>query len=504
MPFIPINKDLIRLGDVPTNVSVDISEAIISFDVSLTLDMSSQITIQIIDKDFRFAKANYFQIRRDVFYQDLIFEITRVDVQRSSSLEPVYSIVARSKNIQLMKRDKKPESFTGQTATQFASNIAQRFNMGFFGENTIKAQTIVKARNSKNDESTWVVLERVASDNKFIVFETNNILFFTSEKNLLGKWGDPSYNFNGQKIVPFGWPEPDLARFPNANRKYVLLEMPTFGRSDDDPNEADGSLVVDRQNGRLLRPGMSIYVSGIPDFEGVYLISSVEFSEGVPDPVRISFRTPVTQDDTVAQNSGGGGGGGGENIVLPASIQNSIKEFIARNTTQNPNEKYQVHTLKYESYVKQAILLANNIWKANSVTAKQSLIKKLPDDVKNLGGVTGPVFRAIISVEQQLYQNLSRPSSSLPENIRSAIRTFFGTKLGQSTRATAFANAAYSDASLVYNKSSTNLANAQILAFRNKYGPTSLQYTVFLDPTVKRLLLAEMQPVLGVNFPDVT
>jgi hypothetical protein len=502
MSFIPIDANLVRLGDIPSNVSVDISEAIISFDVSLTLDMSSQLTIEIIDKDFRFAKANYFQIRRDVFYQDLIFEITRVDVSRSSSLEPLYRIVARSKNIQLMKRDKKPESFRGQTATQFASIIAQRFNMGFFGENTIKAQTIVKARNSKNDESTWVVLERVASDNKFIIFETNNILFFTSEKNLLGKWGDPSYTLDGQKIVPFGWPEQDTQKFPDSNRKYILLEMPTFGRSDDDVNEADGTLVVDRENGRLLRPGMTVNISGIPDFEENYLISSVEFSEGVPDPVRISFRTPVKPEDSPPQRSGGGGGG----ISLPMNIQNSIKEFIARNTTQDSSEKYRVHTSKYDLYSREAIRLADQIWKATTVQNKTKLFAELQDKVKDFQGVLGPVFRAIVSVQSQLFANLTRPEPSLPEIIKSAIRNYFAAKIGQGGQNLAldYSNTAFRDAYIVYSKTSVNAAQAEIIKLRNKYGANSLQYLVFIDLRVNTLLFASMPPVLGVNFPDVT
>jgi hypothetical protein len=56
--------------------------------------------------------------------------------------------------------------------------------------------------------------------------------------------------------------------------------------------EAQGSAMVERTNGVGIRPGMTVFVGGIPTFVGYYLVTSVEFEERSPNPVGIQFQTP--------------------------------------------------------------------------------------------------------------------------------------------------------------------------------------------------------------------
>lgn len=304
-----INNDLFKLGNLGTFQNVDVTEYITRFTVSLTLSGSSELSVTVVDPNFVFAKNNYFQIRRDIFYRGMYFEIAAIEVERSPALHPQYNLKCRSKGVQLMKQDKRPEQFNGISGFDLALRMAKRFGMGFYGEQTTKKQATIKAKSSNKDDSVWTVLNSAAGEQEFVLFETENTLFFTSEKYLLGKWGDPNFGFGDFKVIPYIWPEPTATNFPQAVNKYILFDMPSVRRSDDDLTAVEGSMIVERSNGINLRPGMTVYIGGIPDFEAAYLITDVSFEEGVPDPVQVQFRTPVEPEKGKTVSSGTVGGG---------------------------------------------------------------------------------------------------------------------------------------------------------------------------------------------------
>ena len=291
--FDDIDINLFSLGDLGTFSNRDISAAITELSVSLTISGSSEISVSVIDPDFKMAKANYFQIRRDAFYKGLLFEIAAIETSRSEGIHPKHQLDCRSKAIQLMKRDKRPEAFNGISGYDLAQRMALRYNMNFVGQKDAKKQATVKSNSGTTDDSVWSVLQSAAGEQEFVCFVSDNTLFYASEKWLLGKWGDPKFVYGDIKFIPFIWPEPTVDYFSEAIDKYVLLDMPTIRRSDDDVRAASGSMTVDRANGISLRPGMTILIGGMHGFDGFYLISDVQFGEGTFEPVGVQFRTPV-------------------------------------------------------------------------------------------------------------------------------------------------------------------------------------------------------------------
>jgi hypothetical protein len=291
--FDSIDINLFSLGDLGTFSNRDISQAITSLSISLTMSGSSEVSADILDPDFAMAKGNYFQIRRDAFYKGMLFEIAAVETSRSEGIHPKHQIQCRSKAIQLMKRDKRPEAFNGISGYDLAKRMALRYNMNFVGQKDAKKQATVKSNSGTTDDSVWSVLQSAAGEQEFVCFESENTLFYASEKWLLGKWGDEKFVYGDLKFIPFIWPEPTVNFLPEAIDKYVLLDMPTVRRSDDDVRAASGSMTVDRANGVNLRPGMTIFLGGMHGFDGFYLITDVQFAEGSFEPVGVQFRTPV-------------------------------------------------------------------------------------------------------------------------------------------------------------------------------------------------------------------
>lgn len=370
----------------------NIKDKVLSMEVSLSLDSVSQISFEVSDPGLEMAKNNYWNLRRVVKFQEMVFEISSVEFRQGSAGESV-RIEARNRACQLLKRNKTPSVFKGGNATVYASEQARSVGLKFFGENSTEQKNISQAGGDQNNESVWDVLKRAAGQNQFVMFETDGRLFFTSMQFLLGKFAIVNSSMsNGFFATPVRWltnrPDPippipgpagniilrgnetnehvrfmqtvlkeragqsqlvvsgtyDLATvaavlnlklffsIPAINPKnntadpivddntwavirylasstiedtsFIIrpLQMPTVRKSDDDFNAATLSFQVDPEYGDMLRPGMTIALKDIPDFENNYIITEVRWNEGTPDAVAVTARTPVEpQDATVAK-----------------------------------------------------------------------------------------------------------------------------------------------------------------------------------------------------------
>ena len=279
-----------------------------------------------------------------------IYEVASVSVSPGAGSAPSITIEARTKAIQQMKRDKEPGSVKGEGHT-YVSQAAQKYDLASFVQQTNKSKQINKGGTDKQADSLWVVLNSLASSAKFSLFEANGTLFFASNQYIFGLWG-PEYigdavvfdpqknNFSSKSMnfwyvnwptLPEGWypteagerfrdsyesilpgtlPGSPIWRFGRGGdiytnvknpRALIPLSMPTFRRSDNDIYQVEGSLNLDRANGIFLRPGMTIYVDGIPTFNDYYLITDVSYSHMSTDPVQITFKKPEREAKYITQ-----------------------------------------------------------------------------------------------------------------------------------------------------------------------------------------------------------
>ena len=299
-----IDSTLITLENLTTKEVGQIAEYITDFSVSYRIDGAAEISFSVIDPDFKMSQANYFQIRRNMVYRGQPYEIAAVEVGRGPGSSPQVTVQARSAFVQLMKRDKQPRALGSVSAYEFARLAANRFFLKFYGQSNPTTQSQFQVSSGNNDESIWDVLGRAASALQYVLFEADGTLFFASQSFLLGKLGidtDPSniftsegsitaFGINNLQYVPFTYPTPE------TEKRFILLDMPRVRRSDNDPLEGAGSVVVDRRNGVNIRPGMTVGLRGMPNVDGLYLVTAVEVQEGVPDPVNVTFQTAVAPD----------------------------------------------------------------------------------------------------------------------------------------------------------------------------------------------------------------
>lgn len=262
------------ISDLSAKVNSDISELTLKLESSWSMDGASQIRFTVQDQKLQMLANRYFQVRRTVKYGNSTFEIASIEVQQGEGEAPNLVIEARNAAIQKMKRDKQPGAYQGVSGTDYARIVANKFGLKFVGEPTSKKKAVIQTSTGTKQDSVWDVLTRSASEAEFVTFESDGTLYFASQEWLLGKWANLAL------------------RYPSSDKDtLMLLEVPQCRRSEDDPLEADFRAVLARPNAKNLRPGMTVVLSGLYEFDGKYLISEVAYDEGIEEPVGIACRT---------------------------------------------------------------------------------------------------------------------------------------------------------------------------------------------------------------------
>jgi len=268
-----------------------IQSAVVELGVDLTLDMTTQMRLTVMDPDLKMMKANYFQVRRPIGFKGYDYEIAGVQALRTAGRGDECTITMRSLPIQRMRRDKGEENWSDISAAQYAQKMAERHGLKMFIQDSPVRPGIIRQQAEGIDESTWDVLQRLAADLEYIVFESYGILYFTSEEFLIE---------HQPTIVIDMFAEERDTWFPYS---FALTQ------NDDDWKGSSFTLQVERKQGMKLRPGMNVEFTNCGAFSDgrKHLITSVTWTEADPTPVAIQGRTLKETEDTVADSSVGRG-----------------------------------------------------------------------------------------------------------------------------------------------------------------------------------------------------
>jgi hypothetical protein len=264
-----------------------IYDAITSFRVSYGLSAGAEISVDFADFQGNMFKNNYFQIGQQYFYRNAPFQMASVEVGQGEGEYWNVRCKLRTWQQQQMKEDLHPEVFKSANGFEFAQKVAQSYGLGFVGEEVKGKQQQIKVKAKNNKESVWDVLQRAAGDNQYYCFIADGNLFFCSPKFLLGNWGIDEVPIFGKmfKYIPIIYPTPE------TEKRFLVMGLPEMKSSFDSPKEGEGSAQLWRDNATQIRAGMTVYVKNMGAYDGGYIISSVEYAEGEPEPISISFST---------------------------------------------------------------------------------------------------------------------------------------------------------------------------------------------------------------------
>ena len=281
----------LTIGALRESAQREIKDAIIELGVDLTLDMTTQMRFTVLDPDLKMMKGNYFQVRRPVVFKGFGYEIAGVEAIRTAGRMDECRVTMRSLPIQRMRREKGEENWYQISAAVFAQQVAERHGLNVFIQDSPVRPGIIRRQGDNIDESTWDVLQRLAAELEYIVFESYGVLYFTSEEYLMER--QPSIVVDMFALETDPW-------FPYS---FALVQ------NDDDWKGSAFTLQVGRENGMKLRPGMNVEFTNCGAFSDgrKHLITSVTWTEADPTPVAVQGRTLRETEDTVADTTVGRG-----------------------------------------------------------------------------------------------------------------------------------------------------------------------------------------------------
>lgn len=267
-----------------------IQRSITEMAVSLTVDIASEIRFTVTDPGFTMHNAGYFVMRRPVYYRELFFEISSVEPTKRPGEPESVEVSARNSQIQQFRRSKGSADFGKISPSAFVAQMAAAAELKLFAEGSPAKAAIVRQNTEESSESTWDVMNRLAGELDFVVFETDHLLYFASEQFII----------KNQTAFDLYYPSQE-------NDPFFVYEF-SMHRSDDEVEGATLDASVARASGVNIRPGMVVKFNGLEYFKDPMMITSVEWDtavvndyelgDAVVDPVRIKARTPKESDDT--------------------------------------------------------------------------------------------------------------------------------------------------------------------------------------------------------------
>lgn len=304
-------------------VNTRLASCIQTLDVNYSMDQVSQITVNMDDPNLTFSRAGWFNLRTPMQFFLSQFEISTLEFTQGAAVDEHVILGCRPLGAQRLKRSKGELIRANISPTNFMQLEAQSAGMKFVGEPSANVAQIARTASATTDESSWDVGTTLAGNVGYIMFESDNTLYFGKPTWLVGQ--------AGHQIV-IHWP-------PLPTDVVQLLNIPDCRISDDDENGVSMTLNLQRDGkARLIRPGMTIQVGGIPPFSSdILLINSVTWTEYDTGAVVVEAKSPV--DPVIpsvspsASNSTTSSGGKGEtvlNLVSQSGVdsQNTANQIL--------------------------------------------------------------------------------------------------------------------------------------------------------------------------------
>jgi cell wall-associated NlpC family hydrolase len=331
---------------------VDLSNRITKMSVSLSSMLQSQVTVELDDPDFTLLSSKVFNGQPSMNYLGLQLELAGVATLARG--RGALRLSARSAKTQMLKRRRGPltiigdeRSFIGYECDQVQQpfvTVPGGIDEGLISTNSRvsrdwKPYTQYQAVTDTDEiPSSWTTFKRLAQQRGWWLFEANNILYFAPPTWLFvnSTIVRVRYSPNAKTAAAKGWTTSSvdtsvwgvvvdtttggqywktLTASGNFDPGIIeCLDVPVFDHSSDRV-ETTVSFKVAAGNEQHFLPGKVIDMHGVPEFDGLYLCTGVDYDVDGND-VTVTGQTPVDPQPQ-GQSTFGGFSRASDNPALP-------------------------------------------------------------------------------------------------------------------------------------------------------------------------------------------
>lgn len=259
--------------------SADISESIISADISLSVSQVNQLTIVCDDPNFAFISKYRIPMETWVEYDKLKFSVASIEMNAGGG-EGGFVLTTRPRAIRSLKKITGKKSMKNASPSMFVIEECRQAKVKCVVQPSARQSSISRdvtekgQQGSEEENNSWSTFNRLAEEIGFICFELEDVIYF----------GQPTWFAQQAKIVR-AWYKDDTG--------YGVNDIPVCTRSMDNHNRAVVNFTVPFERQGDFRPGRIVDFRGVPGFAGKYFITEVSFDlAGGSNEVDVTAETP--------------------------------------------------------------------------------------------------------------------------------------------------------------------------------------------------------------------
>lgn len=266
-----------------SKLKADIKENVTHAELSMSTSQVTQLSITMVDPNFRILKSGLFKIGTPVRYKDLNFTVSNTETTSINGNEGL-TIKCRPQIVTKLKARTGTKVMKKTSPSDFVKSECKAVGAKYYVQSSSKRTSVArdkpKAKEKyESDErpSSWTTFTRLASELGFVLFEIAGVIYF----------GKPSYLLNAAKksAMRVTW---------NTGTVNTLSESVPQCVKSVDSAATTVQVTLPPQRAKECRVGRAIKLSGVPTFDGYYLITDVDYSlSGNTDRISLSASTPV-------------------------------------------------------------------------------------------------------------------------------------------------------------------------------------------------------------------
>jgi hypothetical protein len=276
------------------------------FDAST--DQVAQITLAFMDPGLKRMANGLYTPKIPVNFEDYKMEVASVDISEQSANELV-TVKCRPRVVRQLKQRTGKKVYKNISPSQFVQRECKAIGVTCIVQSSAKRKQVRRDTKQSQHEydnppSSWSTFQRLAGELGFIVFESGNVIYF----------GKPSW------LMSLGQSNPLRVNWKAGDPDSWTLGVPECSKSSDSKiATVNFRLPIDRASECTV--GRAVLVSGVPGFNGYFLLTSANYglireteiscTASTPDdPQPLGVAKTHAKSRGVSKSSAGSGGGG--------------------------------------------------------------------------------------------------------------------------------------------------------------------------------------------------
>lgn len=273
-------------GALPVQVRQAVTEA----SIELTTDMASKFTVTFLDDpDLRLFREGVGKVGVPMSWKGAWkWSVTARSLGGDAS-KPTVTVTALPAGVVRLQGRKGAYAWKNLSASEVVIREAAAAGMTAVTERTPRRARITRVRDATTQETSWSMFGRLADESGFLVFESQNLIWF----------GRPSWI-----IAKSTW-------FTLKRGGPHIIGLPELTVAENGDTGPAASIVVPRETLPSFIPGRVIVLDGYgSEFDRAYMIGSLTYTFDDRSDIPISLITPVDpvpQDPKLAPAAAGSG-----------------------------------------------------------------------------------------------------------------------------------------------------------------------------------------------------